>query len=109
MALSFPVVNPIEESINNQVNLIVSNNDVNLKTIVKMSILNDMNQVNTTEMKEVLLQIEANNKLEKYFIDKEYGLTYDLAGNLIPVHCINEGGESKKDTESIIPESTRSE
>ena len=103
MSWSLPVVNPLEESINNQVSALVGNNDVNLKTIIKMSIMNDM--FPNVDNKEIIKQMEENNKMETFLIEKEYQLTYDMAGNLIPIECINEGKESQKDPQSVIPKS----
>ena len=40
MADNYPVVNVVEQSVNNQVNYMLGNNDVNLKTIFKLSINN---------------------------------------------------------------------
>ena len=106
MSWSFPITNPLEESINNQVNSMVGNNDVNLKTIVKMALVEEKcKNLDTGYAAEVLSQMKENNKMEIYFIDQEYSLTYDLAGNLIPVECINERKEGEKDPSGVVLES----
>ena len=106
MSWSFPTTNPLEESINKQVNSIVGNNDVNLKTIVKMALVEEKcNNLDSEYVKEVLNQMKENNKMETYLVDQEYSLTYDMAGNLIPIECINEGKEGKENSSSLIPES----
>jgi len=45
MADNYPVVNVVEQSVNNQVNSMLGNNDVNLKTIFKLSIMEELGQV----------------------------------------------------------------
>ena len=102
--MEFPVADIVETAVSNQVNSLVGTNDVNLNTIVKMSLLNTSEE----KQKEVVNQMLANNKLEKYWIDKEYCLTYDLSGNLIPVNGIDET-EKEGDSGSIISEPERSE
>jgi hypothetical protein len=102
---NYPVESVVERVVENQVNALVGNNDVNLKTIVKMSMMEEMNQVNKDEMEEVISKIKRNNELEKYYIEQDYELTYDLAGNIIPINCINEGKEVKQDFEGIISKS----
>ena len=42
---TYPVVNVVEQSVNNQVNSMLGNNDVNLKTIFKLSIMDELGQV----------------------------------------------------------------
>ena len=61
-------------------NNLIGTNDINLNTIVKMSLLN----TSEDKIKAVVAQMKANNSVEKYWFDKEFGLTYDIAGNLIP-------------------------
>ena len=41
MADNYPVVNVVEQIVNNQVNSMLGNNDVNLKTIFKLSIMDE--------------------------------------------------------------------
>jgi len=86
---NYPVASVVEQAVNNQVNALVGNKDVNLNTIVKMSLMNEMNQIQIDEMNEILGRIYNNNKAEDFYIKKEYELTYDLAGNLIPVNDID--------------------
>ena len=102
--MDFPVADIVETAVSNQVNSLVGTNDVNLNTIVKMSLLNASEE----KQKVVVNQMLANNKLEKYWIDKEYCLTYDLSGNLIPVESIDEA-EKEGDSGSIVSEPERSE
>ena len=97
---NYPVANVVEQAVNNQVNALVGNHDVNLNTIVKLSLMNNMEQIKEDEVKEILNRISSSNKVESYFIQKEYELTYDLDGNIIPVDNIN--GEEKGNTTSIV-------
>ena len=83
MADNYPVVNVVEQSVNNQVNSMLGNNDVNLKTIFKLSIMEELGQgLDKEDLENVINKIKENNKLEAYYINKEYELSYDLSGNL---------------------------
>ena len=83
MADNYPVVNVVEQSVNNQVNSMLGNNDVNLKTIFKLSIMEELGQVDKEDLENVINKIKQNNKTEAYYINKEYELTYDLSGNVV--------------------------
>ena len=91
--MNLPVESLVEQSVNRQVNSLVGDKDTNLNTIVKMSLLPELE---TNEYQSILTKIKSNNQLEQYYIQKEYDLTYDSAGNLISVKDINNG----KTTES---------
>ncbi len=80
---TYPVVNVVEQSVNNQVNSMLGNNDVNLKTIFKLSIMEEFGQVDKADLENVINKIKENNKLEVYYINKEYKLSYDLSGNVV--------------------------
>ena len=98
--MNLPVESLVEQAVNKQVNKLVGNNDTNLNTIVKMSLLPE---IDANEYQSILAKIKSNNVMEQYYIEKEYDLTYDCAGNLIPVKCINEEttkGEEKPSTNS---------
>jgi len=107
----FPVVNVIEQSIKNHVNSLVGNNDINLNTIIKMSLMNELNQLPATEKEEVLNRIASSNKVESFYVSTDYELTYDMFGNLVPINDIHgeKVEEITTDSSSIIPESRRSE
>jgi predicted Zn-dependent peptidase len=79
----YPVESVIDQSVNNQVNSMLGNNDVNLKTIFKLSIMEELGQVDKEDLENVINKIKQNNKAEAYYINKEYELSYDLSGNLI--------------------------
>lgn len=102
--MDYPIASTVEQAINNQVNALVGNQDTNLNTIVKMSMMNDIYKVPDGEMKEILNRIASGNKMETYFIDKEYELTMDMSGNLIPINNIVNGkeGEHQTDIKSVI-------
>ena len=85
--MNLPVESLVEQAVNKQVNKLVGNNDTNLNTIMKMSLLPEISE---NEYQSILAKIKSNNVMEQYYIEKEYDLTYDCAGNLIPVKCINE-------------------
>ena len=102
--MEFHVADIVETAVSSQVNSLIGTNDTNLNTIMKMSLLN----TGKDKVKSVVSQMLANNSLEKYWIDKEYGLTYDLAGNLIPVDSIHEA-EEESNLGCIVSEPERSE
>ena len=102
--MEFHVADIVETAVSSQVNSLIGTNDTNLNTIMKMTLL----QPSYEKMKAVVNQMLANNKMEKYWIDKEYGLTYDLAGNLIPVDSIHEA-EEESNLGCIVSEPERSE
>jgi len=114
--MNLPVESLLEQSVNRQVNNLVGDRDTNLNTIVKMSLIPE---INANEYQSILANIRNNNNMEQYFIEKEYELTYDCAGNLVPVEkdkipikCINgETTESQEksatNSRSILPESER--
>jgi hypothetical protein len=85
--MNLPVESIVEQAVTRQVNSLVGDKDMNLNTIVKMSLLPE---INANEYQSILAKIKTNNVMEQYYIEKEYDLTYDCAGNLIPVKCINE-------------------
>ena len=45
--------------------------------------MEELSQVDKEDLENVINKIKENNKLEAYYIHKEYGLSYDLSGNLI--------------------------
>jgi hypothetical protein len=99
--MNLPVESLLEQAVNRQVNGLVGDKDTNLNTIVKMSLLPE---IEANEYQSILAKIKSNNVVEQYYIEKEYDLTYDRAGNLVPVkndkipiECIN--GETTKSKE----------
>ena len=66
--MNLPVTDIIEQSISNKVNGMVGNNDINLNTIVKMSLLNDIKPLDTTKMITILESIYDTNKMEDYLL-----------------------------------------
>ena len=104
--MNLPVESLLEQAVSRQVNNLIT--DTNLNTIVKMSLLPETQE---GEYESILAKIKTNNLLEQYYIDQEYQLTYDCAGNIIPVKCINNGEttesqeKSTTDPRSILPES----
>ena len=105
--MNLPVESVVEQAVNIQVNKLVGDKDTNLNTIVKMSLIPSANE---GEYESILANIRNNNNMEQYFIEQEYQLTYDCAGNIIPVKCINNGETTKSqeksttDSGSILPE-----
>lgn len=108
--MEFPVCGVIEQAVNNQVNALIGNKDINLNTIVKMAKLNEIKPLPQEEMNSILDKIAMNNKLEQYFVETEYEMTYDRDGNLILLSdIIDERKTSEENTESILPESKGSQ
>ena len=108
--MSYPVQDALEQAVNNQVTALIGNSDVNLNTIVKMSLISEMKQIDVKEMEDVLARLVSNNQIEKYYIEKEYGLTMDCGGNIVSINYIQTDAEqekeykSEKDIGSIISE-----
>ena len=94
MTERFPVITAIEQAVNQKVDSLVGNKDMNLNTIVKMSVIKE--SVDDKEISYVLSKMAENNAMEKYCIENEYELTYDLGGNLIPVNSIKDGEKEDK-------------
>ena len=92
--MNLPVESIVEQAVNRQVNGLVGDKDTNLNTIVKMSLLPNSED---SDYQSILAKIKSNNLMEQHYIEKEYDLTYDCAGNLIPVKCIN--GETTESQE----------
>ena len=102
--MNLPVESIVEQAVNRQVNSLVGDKDINLNTIVKMSLLPEISE---NEYQSILAKIKSNNVVEQYYIEKEFDLTYDCAGNLvpvsndkIPVKCINEETTKSKEKSS---------
>jgi len=92
---NYPIVNMIEESIENEVSSLVGNNDVNLKTIIKIARIQDINpNAKEMEFKNLISQMRENNILQKFLIEKEYECTFDKDGNIIPLNI--KDGERKE-------------
>jgi len=92
---NYPIVNMIEESIENEVSSLVGNNDVNLKTIIKIARIQDINpNAKEMEFKNLISQMRENNILQKFLIEKEYECTLDKDGNIIPLNI--KDGERKE-------------
>jgi hypothetical protein len=92
--MNLQVESLVEQSVNRQVDKLVGERDGNLSTILKMTLLPENYDEN------VLAKIRKNNELEKYYIEKEYLLTYDSAGNIIDVDNIDDGKGTKGDKQS---------
>ena len=104
--MDFPVKDIVEQSIENNVNKLVGTHDVNLNTIVKMAMMEEVENLDKGKVDEVIAAIRKNNELEKYYIDKEYQMTYDNCGNLV---YINGETENKNDTSGVVSEPKRCE
>ena len=59
---TYPVEILVKQSVNNQVNSMLGNNDVNLKTIFKLSIMEELGQVDKADLENVINKIKQNNK-----------------------------------------------
>ena len=106
--MDLPVQSIVEQAIKSQTNALVGNNDINLNTIVKMSLMSEMKQLDEESIKEVLIKIYDVNKAEHYWIHKEYELTYDSSGDIIPCNLLsipNINGKVEKDSNSLDDES----
>jgi hypothetical protein len=93
---NYPVISAIEQSITKQVNALIGKNDVNLNTLYKLAIMKEINQISEDEEREILQRIKASNKVEDFYINQEYELTYDKSGNLI--------FENNKNENTSLPE-----
>lgn len=93
MTERFPITSAVEQAVNNKIDSIMGNKDTNLNTLVKMSLM----EVDTDEIQYVLKKMADSNAVEKYWTEKEYELTMDCCGNLIPVNSINGEKENQQD------------
>jgi len=110
--MDFPVQSIVEQAIKNQTNALVGTSDINLNTIVKMSLMSEKSQLKEDIVKEVLIKIYDANKDEDYWVHKEYELTYDMSGNIVPCNSLlsipNINGETEKNSNSVNDEPKRS-
>lgn len=105
---NFPVCSVLDKVISDKTNSLVGNNDVNLNTLVKVSLMDEMKVMDANKKENIINEILATNLLEHYFINKEYELTYDMNGNVIPVNCI-ENGEGDFKSGLYEPEGSKKE
>jgi hypothetical protein len=96
--MDFPICSPIEQSVQNQVNSLVGNNDINLNTIVKMSLMDEIKPIDEEIKQDIINKMKSNNAMEQYFVEKEYMLTYDICGNIILLNTIDEKGKNTENT-----------
>jgi len=101
--MDFPVESIVDQAVKNQTNALVGTKDINLNTIIKMSIMSEMAHLEEDNIKEVLVKIYDANKAESYWIHKEYELTLDVAGNIVSLP--NTNGETQKNTIRVDDES----
>ena len=73
----------VEKSIVNKADALVGSKDVNLNTIYKLSLLDEVGLLDEDIKKRVIEQVKRASSTEKKYIDEEYYLTMDVAGNLI--------------------------
>ena len=83
----YPVVNCIEEMIAKEVDAMIPNNDVNLKTLVKMAKLKEKapHLIKDEEIAKVVEQVKESNRMYYEMVSQEMALTYDIAGNLVEI------------------------
>ena len=79
---NYKVESPIERSVNNEVNALVGNNDVNLKTIVKLAIMTAKKQ-EPAELHEIIQKIKECNVYEAGLVYEEYELLPEFVGEQI--------------------------
>ena len=109
---AYPVQSIVDQAVSKQTNALLGNNDINLNTIVKMSLMAELSQLEEENIKEVLVKIYDTNKAEHYWIHKEYELTYDMNGNMINVPVFSApkaNGETETNSKSVHDGSKGSE
>jgi len=108
--MDFPVQSIVEQAVKNQTNALVGTSDINLNTIVKMSLMMEKSKLKEDIVKEVLMKIYDANKDEHYWVHKEYELTYDMSGNIIALPNYNDSiyGKTEKDSVGLDDEPERS-
>jgi hypothetical protein len=84
--MDFQLENILETAVCNQVDKLIGVNDKNLNAILKMSILSPNNE-------EVLEKMRENNRIVKYYVEKEFELTYDNNGEVVFISDINKNEE----------------
>lgn len=82
---NYAVESPIERSINNQVNALIGNDDVNLKTIVKLSMMTAKHQL-VNGLSEIIERIKEGNQMESEMVYEEYELIPDFVGEKISLY-----------------------
>ena len=59
--MNLPITDFVEQAVTKQINAMVGNNDMNLNTIIKMSLLNEINPLDETKITDVLISIFNSN------------------------------------------------
>ena len=72
----------VEKRIAKQVDKFIGDTDATLNAVVKLDLLNEIKPQTQEKTKEILDEIKAYNLSEKLCYEREFGLTYDMCGNL---------------------------
>ena len=87
--------NLIKKNINHMMDKMFGDKDAMLKSITKMNLLYDGEEETKHQIEDVLTKMKRMNKFEAKCIEEELYLTYDIAGNIVSLNCIN--NEQKND------------
>ena len=87
--------NLIEKNVNHMMDKMFGDKDAMLKSITKMNLLYDGEEETKNQIEDVLTKMKRMNKFESKCIEEELYLTYDVAGNIVSLNCIND--EPKND------------
>ena len=96
---NYAVESPLERSIANQVNALIGNDDVNLKTIMKLSMMSAKHQA-PDEMGKIIEQIKEYNLIESELVYEEYELVADFVGDKISLYNKQDVQESEERKEA---------
>ena len=82
--------NLIEKNINHMMDKMFGDKDTMLKSITKMNLLYDGEDETKNQIEGVLTKMKRMNTFKAKCIDEELYLTYDIAGNIVSINCIND-------------------
>ena len=85
--MDLSIIDPEEKALNERVDKLIGH-DVNLATLVKISLMADA--VAEEKKDYIISSIKKANAKEAKVYQEEFKYTYDLAGNLIPVNNIED-------------------
>jgi hypothetical protein len=80
----------LEKSVQRQIDRLFGGGDPHLAEITKIALLDDGTDAKQREKEYVIQQLKENNKVDSYYIDKEFKLTYDSNGELVHTDNIDE-------------------
>lgn len=84
------IENPVEKAVCEKVDAIIGTEFKNFNASVKLALLKDMGVMDEYEVNAIVSKMKKNNELEAQYYDKEFELTHDSSGNIIPLYTIDD-------------------